>query len=86
VGDIYQKKGTALSEVLAPAIFVSVASFDDFYYIRLQLTAGARYQWSPYWRTDLSVIKQIHKVDAPLLGDNVDWILQLKIKRLLLKN
>lgn len=86
VGDIYQKEGTALSLVLAPEMFVSVGTFDDFDYTRFRVTAGARYQWSPYWRTDLSVIKQTNKVDDPLLGDNVDWVIQLQIKRLLLRN
>lgn len=86
VGDLYQKEGKAVSVVLAPEVFVSLGTFNDFYFNRFQVTSGIRYQWSPYWRTDMSVIRQTSIVEDTTSENDINWVIQLKIKRLLLKN
>lgn len=86
LADLYANEGKALSVVLEPEIFVSLGTFDQFYFSRIQVTSGIRYQWSPYWQTDFSLIRRAYKVADPVLEDYENWVVQLKIKRLLLRN
>lgn len=86
LGDIYQNEGTALSVVLEPEVFISFGAFNEFYYNRFQVTTGVRYQWNPFWQTDLSFIRRSFKADSSIEEDDLNWVIQLKVKRLLLRN
>lgn len=86
LGDIYHKEGTALSVIVEPEVFFSLGAFDQFYNNRFRLTYGARYQWSPYWQTDFSVIQQVNISSDPTVDNTKNWVFQLKVKRLLLRN
>lgn len=83
--DLYRKKGKALSVVLEPEIFISFGAFDDFNFNRLRVTSGFRYQWNADWRSEVFVTRQDTRANGTLSDGGYDWIVQLKLKRLLIK-
>lgn len=84
--DIFRREGKALSLIMSPEVFVSLGSFNNINYFRLRTDLGARYQWNSDWQTDFSLTHQ-RNTDTPIFsGEDFQWILQLKVKRLLYRN
>lgn len=82
--DLYRKKGKALSVVLEPEIFVSMGTFNEFDFNRLRTTSGFRFQWNSDWQTEVFATRQ-NAFSYGTSLDEHDWIIQLKLKHLLIK-